>query len=244
MCGGSSTAREPLRAAVCALRGVASHQDAARLLGIELVEPSALRHVTVARCRSRASFAGTQVHRADLVGSQEVSGIPVTPPLRTVLDLCRVLPLVQGVAAADSALRRRLVTVPELLAAAAALPPAAGRPQVREVVTRVDPLSGSVLETLCRLLVEEAGLRPFETQYVVRVGRSTIGRVDLAWPDHRLVVEADGFAFHADRAAYRTDRRRANALVLAGWRVLRFSWEDVVGSPQVVVAQVRRALAG
>lgn len=233
---------EPLRTAVGALRGVASHHDAARLWGIELVERSPLRHITVARCRSRVSYAATRVHRADLAEVAEVQGIPVTPALRTVVDLCRVLPLPHAVAAADSALRTRLVTPHELLAAAADLPPAAGRPRVREAVTRVDRLSGSVLETLCRLLLEDAGLRPFETQYLVRVGRGTIGRVDFAWPEQRLVVEVDGFAFHADRATYRNDRRRTNALVLAGWRVLRFSWEDVVGSPQVVVAQVRRAL--
>jgi very-short-patch-repair endonuclease len=57
------------------------------------------------------------------------------------------------------------------------------------------------------------------------------------------VVETDGFAFHADRTTYRADRRRGNALVLAGWRVLRFSWEDVVHSPDGVVADVRAALA-
>lgn len=234
---------EPLRTAVAALRGVASHQDAARLWGIGLVEPSPLRHVTVARCRSRVSYPGTRVHRADLAEVAEVEGIPVTPAIRTVVDLCRLLSLPHAVAAADSALRARLVTPQELLAAAAELAPAAGRPRVREVVTRVDPLSGSALESLCRLLLEDAGLRPFETQHLVRVGRGTIGRVDFAWPEQRLVVEVDGYAFHADRVTYRNDRRRNNALVLAGWRVLRFSWEDVVGSPEVVVAQVRRALS-
>ena len=233
---------EPLRAAVAALRGVASHQDAARLLGIELVQPSPVRHVTVARCRSRLSHAGTQVHRADLEAVAEVDGIPVTPPLRTVVDLCRSLPLTHGVAAADSALRRRLVTAAALVAAAAELAPAVGRPQVREALTRVDPLSGSILESLCRLVLEDAGLRPFETQHVVGDDRDPIGRVDFAWPEQRLVVEVDGFAFHSDRVAYRSDRRRGNALVLAGWRVLRFTWEDVVGAPQVMVAVVRHAL--
>jgi hypothetical protein len=239
----SADQEAPLRAAVAALRGVASHEDAARLWGVELVQASPVRHVTVARCRSRARRAGTKVHRADLDDVGEVNGIPVTTAVRTVLDLCRTLPLPHAVAAADSALRQRLVTLPELLAAAAELAPALGRPQVREVVTRVDPLSGSVLESLCRLPLDDAGLRPFETQYLVRVASGTIGRVDFAWPEQRLVVEVDGYAFHADRSTYRNDRRRGNALVLAGWRVLRFSWEDVVGSPQVVVAQVRAALA-
>lgn len=233
----------PLRAAVAALRGVASHQDAARLWGIELVRPSPLQHVTVARCRSRLAHPGTRVHRADVGVSAQVAGIPVTTPVRTVLDLCRTLPHAEAVAAADSALRQRLLRVPDLVQAAAALAPAAGRPQVREVVTRVDARCESVLETLCRLVLEDGGLRPFETQHVVRSGRTTVGRVDFAWLDRRLVVEVDGFAFHADRSTYRSDRRRGNALVLAGWRVLRFSWEDVVGSPAVVVAVVRAALA-
>ena len=231
-----------LRAAVAALRGVASHHDAARLWGMELVQPSDVHHATVARCRSRLSRSGTRVHRAD-VEAVEVAGVPATTAARTVLDLCRALPHAEAVVAADSALRRGLLTVPGLLAAAAALAPAAGRPRVRDVVARVDARSGSVLETLCRLVLEDAGLRPFETQYVVRSGRSILGRVDFAWPEQRLVVEVDGFAFHADRAAYRADRRRGNALVLAGWRVLRFSYEDVVGAPAVVAAVVRAALA-
>lgn len=95
----------------------------------------------------------------------------------------------------------------------------------------VDPDCGSVLESLCRVLLLLAGLGPVETQLVVRSRTGQfVGRVDFAWSKERLVVETDGFAFHADRRAYRADRRRGNALVLAGWRLLRFSWEDVVGA--------------
>lgn len=231
-----------LRTAVAALGGVASHQDAARLWGIELLEPSPVRHVTVDRNRSRLSHPGTCIHRADLPEVAVVSGIPATTAVRTVLDLCRALPLSHAVVAADSALRQRRLTLPRLYDAAAALAPAQGRPQVRDVLVRVDPFSGSPLETLCRLIMEDAGLRPFETQHLVRVGARVLARVDFAWPGQRLVVEVDGFAFHADRVTYRSDRRRTNALVLAGWRVLRFSWEDVVGSPDVVVEEVRTAL--
>ncbi len=107
-----------------------------------------------------------------------------------------------------------------------------------------DPRCGSVLESLCRLLLIQAGLAPEVTQLLVRSrdgGR--IGRVDFAWPSARLVVEVDGFAFHADRESYREDRRRSNALQRAGWVVLRFSWEDVVHTPQLVVAAVREVLS-
>ena len=237
----------PLSFSVAARLGAAvSHEDAADVWGIDVVRRPAELQVTVARSRSRCRASGVQVHRRDLadVDVVERGGVRVTSPLRTVLDLSRKLPLAEAVAAADSALRLRLLAYDELVQAVAALPPAIGRRQCREVLALVDPSSGSVLESLLRLLLEQAGLRPFETQYVVRVGRGTIGRVDFAWPAVRVVVEADGFAFHADRDRYREDRRRTNALVLAGWRVLRFSWEDVLNRADVVVAQVRAAITG
>lgn len=56
-------------------------------------------------------------------------------------------------------------------------------------------------------------------------------------------MEADGYAYHSDRAAYRRDRERLNQLERLGWRVLRFTWEDVRGRPDHVVALVRECLA-
>ena len=112
------------------------------------------------------------------------------------------------------------------------------------VLALVDPRCGSVLESLLRVLLHVHGICPPRSQLVVRTRDGVrVGRVDFAWPELRVVVEADGFAFHADRRAYRDDRRRSNALVLAGWRVLRFTWEDVVQHPERVVASVRTVLA-
>jgi hypothetical protein len=238
---------EAVRAATVGLRGTASHTSAARVWGIELVQRDGPVEVTVGRDRSRATWAATVVHRRDLPPDDVVvrDGLRLTTALRTVLDLARSLPLEQAVAAADSALRRGLVTVDELVAAVGALPPARGLSRVSRVVSLVDPTSGSVLESVCRVLFALAGLPSVQTQYCVRGpdGR-VLGRVDFAWPEHRLVVETDGFAFHADRRSYREDRRRTNALVVAGWRVLRFSWEDVLHDPAHVVQVVRTALCG
>ena len=239
------TADEGLRATALRLQAVVSHESAALLWGLELARTPDGHQVTVPRNRSRARHPGARVHRADLRSADKVErdGIVVTTVLRTVLDLCRSLPLAQAVALVDSALRAGLLTTEELVGAARALPVSPRSRRVAAVVALVDPRSGSVLESLCRVLLAQAGLRPEQTQLVVRAaGGRRIGRVDFAWPSARLVVEVDGFAFHADRAAYRKDRRRSNALQRAGWRVLRFSWEDVVGAPDAVVADVRAVL--
>ena len=238
---------EQLRAAALGLDATISHDSAALMWGIELASTPRLRHVTVTRNRSRCAHVGTRVHRSELEGSDRVErhGVWVTGALRTVLDLCRSLPLGEAVVVVDSALRQAHVTVEELMAALRELPAGRGRSRVARALRLMDPQSGSVLETLCRVLLQQAGLAPDETQLVVRdASGHWIGRVDFAWPTRRLVVETDGFAFHADRASYRDDRRRSNALLLAGWRVLRFSWEDVVDRPDEVVATVRAALAG
>jgi very-short-patch-repair endonuclease len=51
-----------------------------------------------------------------------------------------------------------------------------------------------------------------------------------------MVLEAESFEWHGDRAALRRDARRYNAMVVDGWLVLRFSWEDVMFQPEYVRA--------
>lgn len=237
---------EELRAAAVGLDAVVSHTDAALLWGLELVTTPDNRTVTVGRARSGLSHDGLVVRRADLAASEWVrrDGLRVTTVLRTVLDLCRSLPLEEAVATADSALRRDLLTVRELQDAVCGMPAAPGRPKVATAVALVDPRAGSVLESLLRVLLSAHGLPPPQSQLVVRTRTGArIGAVDFAWEDLRVVLETDGFAFHADRRSYRDDRRRGNALVRAGWVVLRFSWEDVVSHPDYVVSCVRDVLA-
>lgn len=69
-----------------------------------------------------------------------------------------------------------------------------------------------------------------------------LGRPDLVDTDLRIVLEADSFTWHGGRARLARDARRYNALVLAGWLVLRFSWEDVMGEPALVRATLEAAV--
>lgn len=144
---------------------------------------------------------------------------------------------------ADSALRKGLVTVEELASAAGRCRgPNAGR--ARRVIHLTDPKSASVLESLLRVLLTTNGLAPECTQFaVLDEDAQIVAWVDFAYVNARLLVEADGFEFHRDRADYRKDRRRANAYCRLGWRLLRFSWEDVRFDPDYVVAAVAFELA-
>ena len=63
----------------------------------------------------------------------------------------------------------------------------------------------------------------------------------FVWPRSRLVVEVDGYAWHRSPTAFETDRARDLTLVLAGYRVLRFTWEHVTRRPSYVAAGLRRA---
>jgi very-short-patch-repair endonuclease len=67
-------------------------------------------------------------------------------------------------------------------------------------------------------------------------------RVDLAFPEEKVAVEVDGWAWHVDAERFRADRRKQNALVRAGWDPLRFTWHELDGSPGTVAEEIRATL--
>lgn len=67
--------------------------------------------------------------------------------------------------------------------------------------------------------------------------------IDIAFPGSKVAIEIDGWAWHVDHDRFVGDRRKNNALVRAGWVVLRFTWHDLTRSPHSVVAQIAAALA-
>jgi hypothetical protein len=156
------------------------------------------------------------IRRARLFSNEVVRrrGLPVTSPLRTVLDLAARLPLVEAVVAVDMALHQRLV----------------GPDQLATYVAGNSGRKGVVL----------AGLPRPEVQVRLQDDRGRfLARTDLYYADQRLCLEYDG-ATHRDSLV--DDDRRQNRLLNAGFRVLRFTAADVLGSPDEVVAQVRAAL--
>jgi len=68
--------------------------------------------------------------------------------------------------------------------------------------------------------------------------------VDFLWRAERLVVETDGHRRHGTRAAFERDRRRDGDLLVAGYRVVRFTWRQVVNDPRYVSATLAALLDG
>ena len=67
-------------------------------------------------------------------------------------------------------------------------------------------------------------------------------RVDFAWRSQRLIVETDGGRAHLTAAAFENDRRRDVDLLVAGWRVARFTWAMVRDEPHLVAARLAQLL--
>lgn len=219
-------------AAAVVLAGAASHVTAAHLHGWSTWNRYDRLTVTVPHATTK-SLPGVTVYRAELKCSELDRYRACTGPLRTALDCGRSLRFVDAVCVLDAALRCAAVSECELVEAAhRARGP--GSPELRRAVANVDARAASNLESVLRLLLRCTGARIRSQVWIAGVG--TVDFVVDDW----LVVEADGFAYHADRDSYRKDRGRGNGITVRGMGLLRFAYEDVRGRPGWVIAQVER----
>jgi len=226
----------------------ASHRAAADLVGVPGYA-SVPPEVTVGHGRNRRTVLGI-VHGSLLLPDRHVTvrnGIAVTTIARTVFDLAGIEPEDKVGRALDFAISRRMCTLRQVNQVFFAL---AGQGRRGTVAMRtllekrgegyMPP--ASELERLGRKVFGEGGLPVPEFEIELGDG-DLIGRVDCYWRAARLVVELDSGRFHDGLSARESDRRRDNRLMAAGWRVLRFTWDDLVNRPVETVATIRAALA-
>jgi very-short-patch-repair endonuclease len=207
----------------------ASHFTAATLWELDTEQRERLEITTAIERQTR--LGGVLAHRTGILPEHDRTvhrEIPVATMARTIMDLSSSLDPKRLGRLVDEALRRRLMTLTALHACASRLTaPAPGRrPQVVQAllaarVPGYDP-GDSDLETRCCDALREAGLPLPIRQHPVKIGGNRY-RIDLAYPCERIAVELDGFDFHRSRTSFDADRARGNALVLAGWQLLRFT---------------------
>jgi hypothetical protein len=226
----------------------ASHQTAAELWGLT---KRGIRRIEIVTTRwDRVHRPDIRVHESlDLIPADvtEWNGIPVTTPVRTVVDLgASNRWLVE--AALSEGIRLRLFTLAEVEAFVARVARRGRRGvgvirPLLEARHRQAAVTESVLEDLFLKVVHEGGLPLPVAQFVVRDhdGRF-VCRADFAYPQHRVLIELDGAAFHQDDVSFRRDRVKQNRAAVLGWTVLRYTWYDVQETPARIWIEIQMAM--
>lgn len=186
---------------------------------------------------------GVVVHRTAYLVPADVTvvdGIRVTTLARTLLDASAVVR--DGIGTMIT--RAEQADLFDLAAIEAAIERAPGHRGVRPLRAAVAELHPESSWT--KLDLELAMLELCQTRGLpgpVCNGMAQGFEVDFLWEDARVIVETDSWQFHKTRRAFQRDRTRDRALVLAGYRVLRFTHADVDRHGEQVADELRRALA-
>jgi very-short-patch-repair endonuclease len=199
--------------------------------------PPDIVEVTVPRNSHGRRHTGTRVRRRNLkpLDVAEDRGLRVT-----ALPLTAIEAAVRrggGPRLMDEALQRH-TELRHLWAAHLRNTGRYGSPAARLLLQAADDGTKSTAERLFTRLLSVSGIRGW------RANQKVIGyEVDVLFRAAKVVVEIDGFAFHTDPEAFERDRKKQNALVLAGYQVLRFTWLDLTEYPERVIALVQRAIS-
>ncbi|WP_406050764.1 DUF559 domain-containing protein [Kribbella sp. NBC_00889] len=221
-----------------AYEGVLSHTSAAAAWRLPLLVTPQKPHITLPLNRNARSGPPAVLHWAALPAADRHHRR--TSLLRTVSDCVRILPFGEALAVADAALATGRLSRDELEAALLALR-GQGRPNAVSVAAAATGLSQSFLESMLRSLLLVAGVEGFEPQVLIDTGCFR-ARVDLGHRQARVALEAEGYEFHGSATDFADDCRRYDELIADGWLVLRFTYQQVIGDPEWVLATVRSAL--
>jgi very-short-patch-repair endonuclease len=205
-------------------------------------DASFVRSVHVTAQRWIRPSSGYVMHQSSPGPTVYVRDFRITDEVRTLLDVARCAPLPVSVVMLDAVLAKSPWLMSELCRSADSLSGHRNIARAQGAIHLSTLQSESVLESLLRLLIILAGLPPPQLQIPVHHPRGTY-YADMGYREIRLLIEADGFDHHSERRKVGEDLVRQNAMVAAGWRVLRFTWAQVLYQPEMVIAAIRAALS-
>ena len=224
----------------CGAGAALSHGSAAALWEIGQYERARIE-VSVSR-ESLRRRPGIRVHRRAVLRDGDLttrSAIPVTSPIRTVMDLAARLTSARLETVINEAANGDLFFPDDLRAAVAAAAGQRGIPRLRAVLDRrTFRLTRSELERRFLPLARRAGLAVPETRVVLNGFE-----VDFFWPELGLVVETDSLRFHRTPAQQARDRLRDQAHAAAGLTPLRFTHAQIRYEPGYVCETLRAVAA-
>lgn len=188
------------------------------------------------------------------------SGLVVTTPARTALDVAADQPLPIGLMIVDAAARLafadlagsldrrhydngrlRAAAVVPLGEAVASVRMAGAARRLLHLLTLVDVRRESPLESFSCGQMHLAGLPMPQLQARVRTAAGTYS-VDCRWEKYRVIGEADGEVKYRDPEAFVREKEREGHLRDAGNNVVRWTGREMFRTPHVVMERIMRAL--
>ncbi|GAA0927462.1 hypothetical protein [Streptomyces thermoalcalitolerans] len=239
-------------------RLIVSHRSAAAIWGIETLRGGAkapLEFIDPERTL-HGGERGVRVRRMYVAPSEVAKvrhGLRLTGVRRTLTDLLRAGPRDDAIVAVESALGCRTVNgirrppLTDIAALTTSLTAKAGLRGTARASTWLrlcDPRAGSPAETIARLRLYDAGLRPeSQVELITPAGRRV--RLDFFFRTTGLAVEIEGYAYHGTRDSHRRDVARYNQILQCPEvrSLLRFTAEDVFRRPAYMIQEIRTALA-
>lgn len=197
----------------------------------ELVE------VTVPRHRHLGPQPGVVLRRRDLSPVDRVEDRHLVLTAEPLTALETAVAQSGGSVFLDRALQRH-VRFPALYRAYCRNMGRRGSSRAGQLIMASADRADSAAERLLVKLLREAGIGGWVLGHPF--GR---WRIDLAFPERKVAIEVDGWAWHVDAERFRNDRRKGNAITRAGWSLLRYTWHALDGEPVETVAEIVGTLA-
>jgi very-short-patch-repair endonuclease len=218
--------------------GVLSHRWAAWLWGFlaEIAKPIDIT-VTSGSHRGRP---GLLIHRANSLDTTRKHRIPVVTPAQACLDLAATATRTELERIVAEAQVKSIVRESQLHDIIARNPRRPGGAVLKAILETGPQYTRAKSERLMLALIRDADLPPCLTNEKVLQGRY---EADFLWPEHKLIVEVDGYATHGHRRAFEQDRRRNANLIAAGYTVMQITYRQLTDEPLAVAARIAAALA-
>lgn len=233
-----SNAYERVMAAVlaCGPTALVSHRSALWLYDLTRL-PTGPIDITITG--NRDGHQGVRLHRSRSHLTRDHShNIPVTTPARTLID---AIPLLTNkhLRRATSDVQTNGLTSVEVIREE--LENTRGRhiePLARLVAEDVHAVTRSILEDiLLDLSRDRRWPRPL-------VNGTVLGyEVDFAYPQWKLIIEADSYRFHGHKIAFEDDRQKWLDLEAGGQRVIPVTYTQVVHDRSRTAARLERILS-
>lgn len=218
----------------------ASHTTAGSVLGLP-VPSDPVVHVTVPTAADRRRHPGIRHHVAATASSSKTrKRVRVSSGPSLFVELGSVLGLVDLVVVGDAMVRLEMTTPAALAEAAASAPRGSGC--VARAAALVRARVDSPMESRLRMLIVLAGLpEPVVNPSVLDDGRVRY-RLDLCYPQLRLIIEYDGRQHREDLDQWDNDPERREWFDRHGWMIIPVVARGVFQRPDETIERIRSAI--